>query len=454
MTDTNKNIEESILTCVAEFKGGIGLKRLSKVLFGKPSLGETSKNAKGYGALKEYSLVEINSFIIKLINSNLLTTRRFRGNIVVQVNKLSENISDKISKLGEVKDTKNIVIPTESDDENVSKALKLLSEKKNVFITGHAGTGKSYILEKLKEIIPDIVITSTTGIAAVNVNGQTLHSWAGIGICTLPVETTVSKILADDTALKRIRDCCILAIDEVSMLDIKTFEYTDSVLRAVRGTDKPFGGIQTILLGDFYQLPPVEEKNSELKKGYCFESELWDELEFSTIILTKNYRQNEENLIKALSDIRNNNLTIEDEKLLRTRECKDSDELADILHIFATNEEAKDYNDCNFALIDSEEKTYNAIDIHKGRFDIDKYCRVGKEITLKVGARVMLLINKDFDKCLINGSCGNVIETGSTKKDIRVEICSKCHPFFTGKQKLVDTGGRVDRFKKRFGMDK
>ena len=95
MTDTDKHIEESILLCVAEFKGGIGLKRLSKVLFGKPSLGETSKSAKGYGALKEYSLAEINSFIVGLINNDLLTTRRFRGNTVVHVNKLSGDLSEK-----------------------------------------------------------------------------------------------------------------------------------------------------------------------------------------------------------------------------------------------------------------------------------------------------------------------------------------------------------------------
>lgn len=408
MALNNNLIEQKIISCVEEF-GGIGLKRLAKVLQGKSTLGEKSQSSGYFGALSDYSLTDIISFIHKVIDKNLVTVTKFRGNDIVRAGKTSEQ-KDENNENAPHSD--NIVIPTESDDENIAGALKLLSENKNIFITGHAGTGKSYILEKLKEIIPDIVITSTTGIAAVNVKGQTLHSWAGIGICNQPVEKRINKILGDYTVSKRIRDCKILAVDEVSMLDIKTFEYTDKVLRKIRNTDKPFGGILTIFIGDFYQLPPVNERNSELKKGYCFESDLWREFEFNTIILTKSYRQNEENLIKALSDIRINAMTAEDEKLLRTREYENNDDLSDILHIFATNEEAKRYNDFNFKKIDAPAKIFNSKDIFKDKFqfDIDKYCRAEKEIELKVGTRVMLLINLDFEKCLINGSCGNVME--------------------------------------------
>lgn len=404
----NNEIEQNIISCVEEF-GGIGLKRLSKVLQGKSTLGEKSQGSKYFGVLSDYSLTDIIAFIHGVIDKKLVTVSKFRGNDVVSA-KRNSNFENEESK--NIPHSNNIVIPTESDDENITKALKLLSENKNVFITGHAGTGKSYILEKLKEIIPDIVITSTTGIAAVNVKGQTLHSWAGIGICNQSVEKRINKILGDYSISKRIRDCKILAIDEVSMLDIKTFEYTDQVLRSVRSIDKPFGGIQVIFIGDFYQLPPVDNGNPELQNGYCFESELWQEFDFQTVLLTKNYRQNEENLIKALSDIRINAMTQEDEKLLRTRVCDNSEDLSDILHIFSTNEESYNYNADNFAKIDAPAKTFKAKDSFRGKFqfDIDRFCRAEKELELKVGARVMLLINLDFEKCLINGSCGNVLE--------------------------------------------
>ena len=405
----NKNdIEQIIISCVEEF-GGIGLKRLSKVLQGKSTLGEKSQSSKYFGVLNDYSLTDIMAFIHGVIDKKLVTVSKFRGNDVVRAKR---NSNFKNEECANISHSNNIVISTESDDENIAKALKLLSENKNVFITGHAGTGKSYILEKLKEIISDIVITSTTGLAAVNVKGQTIHSWAGIGICDQPVEKTINKILGNYTISKRIRDCKILAIDEVSMLDIKTFEYIDQVLRRIRSIDKPFGGILTIFIGDFYQLPPVEDGNSELKKGYCFQTELWNEFKFEPIILTKNYRQTEENLIKALADIRTNAMTAEDEKLLRTRECENSDDLSDILHIFATNEEAEKYNEYNFKPLKDTAKKFYAKDTFESKswLDIDKCCRAEKEIELNVGARVMLLTNLDFEKCLINGSCGNVLE--------------------------------------------
>ena len=406
---TEDDIEKYILACTEEFSNSIGLKRLSKVLYGKQTLKEKSKSSKYFGVLSDYSEEEITSFINRAVDKNLLTVTKYFNNDILHVTTpQNQDFKTEIKK----SECQKTVISAKTDDENVLKTLKLLSEKKNIFITGHAGTGKSYILERLKEIVPDIVITSTTGIAAVNVKGQTLHSWAGIGICNLPIEETVKNINDSYTLSKRIRACKILAIDEVSMLDIKTFEYTDKVLKNIRNTDKPFGGIQVIFIGDFYQLPPSE--NEELKKGYCFESPLWKKFNFVPVILTKNYRQSEENLIKALSDIRINALTPEDEKLLRTRECNGDEDLSDILHIFATNEEAKQYNKSNFTKIDAQEKPFHATDLFYGKtqFDIDKYCSVEKKIELKNGARVMLLINLDFDKCLINGSCGNVLEMG------------------------------------------
>lgn len=422
----NMDIKKAILACIREFSGKYGRGGIAKILKGSTGLKENdhnndSINSKYYGLFKQLTLSYITSEIDELIkNEMLVTTKVSFGRPILKINPKYENEIDSIAEN---------IIPNNNietnDDENILRVLYLIKQKKNVFITGHAGTGKSYILSKLKEKIPKLVITSTTGIAAVNVKGQTIHSWAGIGICNRPIEQTVEKILKKSSVKNQIQKCKILAIDEISMLDIKTFEYVDSVLRQVRSCDEPFGGIQVLFIGDFFQLPPVE-KNENSAQKYCFESKLWKDLDLYTVLLTKNYRQNEENLITALSNMRTNSLTDADVKLLKTRECKENIDTQNALHIFATNQEADNYNNMKFNKINSKEYKLYAIDgVYKGEKlienptnlreenilkRIDVVCSAEKSISLKIGVRVMLLKNLDFDKGLINGSCGEVKE--------------------------------------------
>ena len=184
-------------------------------------------------------------------------------------------------------------VEDKEEDETYLKILTLLENGENVFLTGFAGTGKSYILNKLKEYFKKkLTITSTTGIAAVNVKGQTLHSWAGVGLCRNTVYNTVEKIKKRPTQYRQIMNCKILAVDEISMLNIEAFEYINEVLREVRECNDPFGGIQVFFIGDFFQLPPVE-KEGEIRH-YCFDSPVWDKLGLKNVVLKKNYRQNEE----------------------------------------------------------------------------------------------------------------------------------------------------------------
>ena len=417
-------VKKTILECVKEFSGKYGRSGIAKILKGSQALknnehNSDSLNSKYYGMFSNMTLAEISSEINKLIEQEALIISKVSfGRPILNINpKIADNID--LSPLN----NKIKIIDDNNDDENILKVLYLIKQGKNVFITGHAGTGKSYILSKLKEKIPKLTITSTTGMAAVNVRGQTLHSWAGVGICNRPIEQTVEKILKKSSTKNQIQKCKILAIDEISMLDIKTFEYVDAVLRQIRANDEPFGGIQVIFIGDFFQLPPVENGTSEQK--YCFKSKLWEKLDLYTVLLTKNYRQNEENLIRALSDMRVNSLTDKDIALLKTRECK-NDDVQNALHIFATNFEADNYNNSKFNKINSKEYKLLAFDgICKGKElvptptntreenilkRIDVTCNAEKCISLKIGARVMLLINLDFKKGLINGSCGEVQE--------------------------------------------
>ena len=317
------------------------------------------------------------------------------------------------------------------DNENLNKITALIKQGENLFITGYAGTGKSYILNKLKRKF-QIAVTSTTGLAAVNVQGQTIHSWAGVGICNKPVKDVIENILQRTKLKKQITECKILAIDEISMLDAKTFDYIDEVLRNLCDGSKPFGGIQVLLFGDFFQLPPVEKES-----GFCFNSRTWQTLDLKTIFLEKIYRQNDEKFIKSLNHLRLNQLTEEDVRLFYDREVNYNTYESDILHIFSTNKEADNYNTFKFNSVKKHLFAFNSADkIHRKRtiievdknnlderltkFDLmtletfDKSCKAPSVLELKQGCRVMLLKNLNFNKGLINGSTGTVLEL---KKD-------------------------------------
>lgn len=316
---------------------------------------------------------------------------------------------------------KEIII---EENEDLKKIDDFIRNGDNVFITGYAGTGKSYILNKLKEKYKKkLTITSTTGIAAVNVKGQTLHSWAGVGLCRNPINVTVDKIRQRPSQLRQIVGCKMLAIDEISMLNVETFQYVNEVLKQVRENNAPFGGIQVIFIGDFFQLPPVEQ-GENFERRYCFETTLWDDLNLKNVVLKKNFRQNEADFIKALSDMRINRLTEDDIDLLSTR-CVEDDE-DDVLHIFSTNDEANRYNAVKFNAIDepvvhlmAKDGVYRGKTLAYSEFSpreiaileiFNKNCRADREILLKKGCRVMLLVNMDFERGLINGSCGIIQE--------------------------------------------
>lgn len=223
------------------------------------------------------------------------------------------------------------------------------------------------------------------------------------------------------------------------MLDARTLGYIDSVLRILRDDEKPFGGIQVLLFGDFFQLPPVEKEN-----GFCFTSNCWKELNLKTVFLEKIYRQKDEKFIRALSNMRVNSLTEEDVELLCTREVNYNTYNSDILHIFSTNKEADNYNNFKFNSVKKPVHTFISIDkIHKKKqiieisrenpdkgltkFDyitwemFDKYCKAPQLLELKEGCKVMLLKNHNFAKGLINGSCGTVLKIEESSIIVRFD---------------------------------
>ena len=155
------------------------------------------------------------------------------------------------------------------------KALAILKSGKNVFLTGSAGTGKTYVLNEyityLKARKVPVAITASTGIAATHMNGMTIHSWAGIGVKDHLTKGNLASMKAKKylkTHLERVK---VLIIDEVSMLHKNQINLVDIVLQYFKDNNDPFGGIQVVLSGDFFQLPPIPPDD------FCFEDKLFDE---------------------------------------------------------------------------------------------------------------------------------------------------------------------------------
>lgn len=272
---------------------------------------------------------------------------------------------------------------------------------RNIFITGSAGTGKSFILNKLKEEFQNLSITATTGASAVNVGGITIHSFAGLGIGDRTAGQLIYR-MHPETA-ERLRACSLLAIDEISMLDAKMFDLLNEVLKIVRGKDEAFGGLQVILFGDFLQLPPVDkDKNAK----FAFESEAWTEANFVNVLLTKVYRQTDQVFLEILKDARFGTIGPGQAPHLTANVAKDRD----MIHLFARNKPADDFNFQRLREVPGANKYYAGEDwgTDRGLDLLQKNCLTPKELFLKVGARVMLLINLDQTLGLINGSLGTV----------------------------------------------
>lgn len=292
-------------------------------------------------------------------------------------------------------------------------AVDKIAEGKNVFITGPAGTGKSFLLNYLKDEYKtkSLHITASTGIAAINVGGQTLHSWAGLGLGNLPINETLRNILSvKGTYLrKKLRSAKILAIDEISMISAEIFDMLNNLLKVVRQNERPFGGIQLILFGDFLQLPPVNKENGEI--FFCFESEAWQEAQIETITLKDIFRQSEKDLVNLLNNLRFGELTKYDIELLRSRFKKeDPDKTFEATILGTHNIQVEKINLKKLNDISNSEKTYKAkFEGKPEKIDfLKRNCIAPENLTLKIGAQVMMLKNNFAKDGIINGSIGIV----------------------------------------------
>lgn len=295
---------------------------------------------------------------------------------------------------------------------------------KNILVTGGAGTGKSYLLNFLKRNYPAsrLEITASTGIAALNVGGSTIHSWAGIGLANMPIEKIVENVFSAKASRvrRRIRQARALAIDEISMISAEVFEILNRVFQTVRENNLPMGGIQIVAFGDFLQLPPVSRNGQN--HDFCFNSNTWRALDFQAFVLEQPFRQSDLEFIRILNNLRFGEITSEDRRVLESRIKVDDTNQALRPTILTThNYRVEKINQHELQKIPQPEVTHQAT--YNGAPEkveyLRKNCLAQDALRLKVGAQVMMIKNTYQKDGIINGSLG-IIKDFSPRKSFPI----------------------------------
>ena len=292
-------------------------------------------------------------------------------------------------------------------------AYNLILEGKNIFITGGGGVGKTALLNYYisKHRKKSLGVTSTTGTSAILINGNTIHSYLGLGTGKKSVELLLSNIESNYFLKKRWKILKTLIIDEVSMLSAEFFDKLELLARLVRKIDKPFGGIQLILSGDFCQLSPVDSKN------FCFESLSWNNIIDNVVYLTKIIRQENKEFQNCLSNIRVGKIDEITKNTINNRiNAKLENEFGIIpTKLFSKNLNVDFTNNNELEKLTKKNKKYiysmNCNFVNSKM--VDKYKKnisAVENLELCLGCQVMLIFNMDIKNQLINGSRGVVID--------------------------------------------
>lgn len=288
-----------------------------------------------------------------------------------------------------------------------NKIVSEINQGSNVLMTGPGGVGKSYVIYTIKNQYPRCTLTAMTGSAAAVIGGRTLHSSLGIGLAKETVDLLLKKIKKSKRAWI---DLEFLIIDEISMLSAELLDKLEYIARHVRNCDKPFGGVQLLFSGDFLQLPTI---NGE----FCFKAICWEKLNLIPFVLYENKRQSDLEFQQSLNNARIGNLTDIDLVYLTSGGVVARENIKKGIiptQIMCKNIDVDSLNQKELQNLNSiDHYTYEMDIVFKSKkFNIkpEYYCPAPKSITLTIGAQVMLLINKDQESQLVNGSRGVVIE--------------------------------------------
>jgi ATP-dependent exoDNAse (exonuclease V) alpha subunit len=293
------------------------------------------------------------------------------------------------------------------------QALDLLKLGKNVFLTGAAGSGKTYVLNKyiryLKKHHVPVAITASTGIAATHMNGKTIHSWAHIGVKDFLTPTDLDHIFKNKEYRLAIAEAKVLIIDEVSMLHHYRLDMVDMVLRKMHGQEhQPFGGIQVVLCGDLFQLPPVTRGG---RAEYVTAAAAWEVMDIHVCYLTEQYRHDDDHLSQLLNEMRAGEVSEQSIERLLARQHVKLDNGVAPTKLFTHNADVDAINATELKQLEEDEHTF--VMTHRGDRGVAKAltasCLAPEELKLKKGAVVMFVQN-NYAKGYVNGTLGLVVD--------------------------------------------
>ena len=305
-----------------------------------------------------------------------------------------------------------------------SSALDILKTGQNVFLTGSAGSGKTYTLNQYIDYLRarrvPVAVTASTGIAATHMSGTTIHSWSGIGIKDELSERDLTTLSRKQFLADRLKDTAVLIIDEISMLHAKQLNAVNEVLKHVRKSPLAFGGIQVVVAGDFFQLPPIGSRGESNREKFAFMSQAWLDAGFHICYLSEQHRQVSEeanggiDLDDILNEIRRQEVSFESIAALEDTFNQDID--IKRTRLYTHNLNVNKINDKELADLKGETMRFDATlnGDPKLAETLKKTVRTQDELILKVGAKVMFIKN-NTELGVSNGTMGELVGFAAVK---------------------------------------
>lgn len=315
------------------------------------------------------------------------------------------------------------------------QALTILKTGANVYLAGEPGAGKTHTINTYVKYLRaqgiEPAITASTGIAATHIGGMTIHSWSGIGIKNKLDKYELDKIASNEYVAKRISKTKVLIIDEISMLSPTTLSMVEAVCREVKQNGEAFGGLQVILVGDFFQLPPITRNNfqndndinqdsffeQEIVGIFAYESQAWQKLSPLVCYLSDQYRQDDNEFLAILSAIRSNNVNIDHINKINERMVLNGENHDNVTKLFSHNADVDRINNNELIKINSDQSTHVMQSSGKEKLVsvLIKGCLSPEKLLLKRGAVVMFTKNNIKDG-YVNGTLGEVVDFDSNTR--------------------------------------
>lgn len=305
-----------------------------------------------------------------------------------------------------------------------NQALDILKTGANVFLTGEPGSGKTHVtrafVSYLKGTRVEVAVTASTGIAATHIGGRTIHSWSGIGIKSWLSAHDLDALTSNEPVSNRINNARVLVIDEVSMLSSGTLSMMNAVCKAMRRSEEPFGGLQVVFVGDFFQLPPVMSRQQTHAQSswtedetptFAFHSDAWQATQPVVCYLTEQHRQSDPPFSALLSAIRSNAVQEEHVRCLHGRRMQNDTTLSkDALKLYSHNLDVDKINAQELARMSGAARTFTMSSFGKKAVvaSLTRGCLSPEKLDLKIGAKVMFTRN-DQKGAFVNGTLGTII---------------------------------------------